>query len=83
MRSLFLKKKYPEKLIDNEIKKLKFFSAYRQNRERGKGVPFVVTYHPILNSLNKIIPENMYLFNINEELRKAFSPNSMFSFGGT
>ena len=48
MRSWFLKRKYPKK-------KVRFFPANLQNKKRKKGVPFVVTYHPILNSLSKII----------------------------
>ena len=55
MRSWFLKRKYPEKLIDNEMKKVRFSAANLQNKKREKGVPFVVTYHPILNSLTKIM----------------------------
>ena len=43
--------------------------ANLQNKKREKGVPFVVTYHLILNSLNKIIRDNMYLLNMNEEVR--------------
>ena len=46
MRSWFLKRKYPEQLIDNEIKKVRFFPANLQNKNHEKGVPFVVTYHP-------------------------------------
>ena len=69
MRSWFLKRKYPKKLIDN-----------LQNKKREKGVPFVVTYIPILNSLSKIIRDNMYLINMNEEVRKTFSPGPMVSF---
>ena len=38
-----------EKLGDNEMKKVRFFPANLQDK-REKGVPFVVTYHPILNS---------------------------------
>ena len=80
IRSWFLKRKYPEKLIDKEMKKVRFFPANLQNKKREKGVPFVVTYHPILNSLSKIIRDNMYLLNINEEVRKTFSPVPMVSF---
>ena len=50
------------------MKKLNFFSANLQSKKLEKGVPFVVTYHPILNSLNKIIRDNMYLLHMNEEL---------------
>ena len=39
-----------------------------------------MTYHPILTSLSKIIVDNMYLFNMNEEVRKTFSPGPMVSF---
>ena len=62
------------------MKKARFFPANLQNKKREKGVPFVVTFHPILNSLSKIIRDNMYLFNMNEEVRKTFSPGPMVSF---
>ena len=80
MKSWFLKRKYPEKLIDSDMKKVRFFPTNLQNKKREKGVPFVVTYHPILNSLSKIIRDNMYLLNMNEEVRKTFSPGPMVSF---
>ena len=66
MRSWFLKRKYPEKLIHNEIKKVRFFTANLQNKKREKGVPFVVIYHPILKSLNKIIRDNMHFLNMSK-----------------
>ena len=67
-------KKVPGKLIDNEMKKVIFFSANLQNKKREKGVPLVVmTYHPIFKSLNKIIRGNMNLLNMNEEIKKMFS----------
>ena len=62
------------------MKKVRFFPANLQNKKREKGVPFVVTYHPILNSLGKIIRDNMYLLNMNEKVRKTFSPGPMVSF---
>ena len=54
-----MKRKYPEKLTDIGMKKVKFFLLIFkirklyvfQNKKREKGVPFVVTYHPDLNSL--------------------------------
>ena len=80
MRSWFLKRKYPEKFIDNEMNKVRLFPANLQNKKREKRVPFVVTYHPILNSLSKIIRDNMYLLNMNQEVRKTFSPGPIVSF---
>ena len=80
MRSSFLKKKYPEKLIDNEMNKVRFFPANLQNKKFEKVVPFVVTYHLILNSLSKIIQDNVYLLYMNEQVTKTFSPGHMISF---
>ena len=75
-----MKSKYPEKLIDNEMKKVRLFPANLQNKKPEKGVPFVVTYHPFLNSLSKAIRENIYLLNLNKEVRKTVSPGPMISF---
>ena len=72
MRSWFLKRRHPGKLIDNEMKKVKLFPTNLQNKMGEKGVPFAMTYHPILNSLNKIIQENTCLLNMNEKVRKTF-----------
>ena len=80
MRSWFLKRKYPKKLIDNEMKNVRFFPANQQNTKREKRAPFVVTYHPIHNRLSKIIRDKIYLLNMNEEVRKTFSPGPMVSF---
>ena len=76
--SWFLKRKYPERFIDNKMKKVRFFPANLQNKKREKGVLFVVTYHPILNSLSKIIRDSMYLLNMSEEVRKTFSPGPAY-----
>ena len=36
------------------MKKVRFFPANLQNKKREKGVPFVMTCHPVLNRLSKI-----------------------------
>ena len=45
MKSWFLKRSYPEHLIDTEMKKVKFNSREKTEKSKLKGVPFVVTYH--------------------------------------
>ena len=45
-------------------------------------MPLAVTYHCILNGLNKIIWDNICLLNENEEVWKIFSPGPMVSFRG-
>ena len=51
LKSWFLKRGYPERIIDYEMEKVNF----RENEKKSginkrKGVPFVVTYHPKLKN---------------------------------
>ena len=49
MKSWFLKRDYPERLIDNEMKKVKFNHYYFMGKHNSKkGIPLVVMYHPLL-----------------------------------
>ena len=82
MKSWFLKRSYPEHLIDTEMQKVKFKSREKTEKSKLKGVTFVVTYHPSLNCLQKIIRDNTYLFYMNEEVKNLFLPGSMVSFRG-
>ena len=64
MKSWFVKREYPEKLIDSEIRKVKFNNRETSRTNKSKnGVPFIVTYHPLLNSLYGIITKNLYHLN--------------------
>ena len=74
MKSWFLKRGYPEKLIENEMRKVKFGKEGIKKAKGVKGIPFVVTYHPQLKNLGRIINQNIYLLNMNEETKKVFSP---------
>ena len=82
MKSWFLKRSYPEHLIDTEMQKVKFKSREKTEKSKLKGVPFVVTYHPSLNCLHKIIRDNTYLLYMNEEVKNLFLPGPMVSFRG-
>ena len=82
MKSWFLKRSYPEHLIDTEMQKVKFKSREKSAKSKLKGVPFVVTYHPSLNCLHKIIRNNTYLLYMNEEVKNVFLPGPMVSFRG-
>ena len=46
MQSWFLKREYAEKLIENEMGKVKFFKEGINKAEGVEGLLFVVTYHP-------------------------------------
>ena len=55
MKSWFPKRAYPEDMIDKETKKVKFSEKNSRKSKGSKVVPFVVTYHPSLNCLSRIL----------------------------
>ena len=80
LKSWFLKRAYPEKVIDEQMSKVTFANDNKKNNNYTKGVPFVVTYHPLLNSLWKIIKDNLYLLYMSPEAKRVFTPAPMVSF---
>ena len=77
MKSWFLRRGYPEKLFNREIKKVKFnHYHFIGNHNSKKGIPLVVAYHPLLKSLPKIISKNLYLLHMDEGVKRAFTPGS-------
>ena len=82
MESWFLKRSYPDHLIDNEMEKIMFKSREKIEKSKLKHLPFVVTYHPSLNCLHIIIRDNTYLLYMNQEVKSLFLPGAMTSFRG-
>ena len=81
MRSWFVKREYPEKLIDSEITKVKFnIREINRKNESKNGVPFIITYHPLLNFVYGIIRKNLYLLNMDQKVKAVFSSQPMVSF---
>ena len=81
VKSWFLKRGYPERLTEKEMKKVKFnHSHFIGKHNSKKGIPLVVTYHPLLKSLSKIISKNLHLLHMDEEVKRAFTPGHMISF---
>ena len=77
MKIWFQKRGYPENIIENEMKKFKFPSCNKAQRKNSKGITFVVTYHPLLKQ--GILRRNMYLLNMNAEVKQTFTPVPMVS----
>ena len=48
--------------------------------KESKGVPFVVTHHPSLNGLSRIIKDNLNILYVSCEAKAVFSPGPMVSF---
>ena len=55
MKSWFLEREYPEKLIENERRKIKFCKEGIKKAKGVQGTRFVVTYHLQLKNLGRII----------------------------
>ena len=81
MKSWFLKREYPERLISAEMDKVKFSNIERKsNSKTQKGIPLVVTYHPLLKSLSSILKNNIYLLHVDQEVKRTFTPQPMTSY---
>lgn len=65
-------------IIVNQIKQINISPANSQTRKHKKEY---YLFWPFVKTLNKIIWGNVYLLNINEEVRKTFWPGPMISFG--
>ena len=70
MKLWFFKREYPEQIIDCKLKKVNFRENKKSERNNKKRVPFVVTYHPMLEGLRKIIKDNLYLLYMNDEVKQ-------------
>ena len=74
MKSWFLKRDYLENVTDEEMKKVKFSEKGSNNSQGFKGVQFVVTYHPSLNCLSRIIKDDLNVLYMSREVTELFSP---------
>ena len=57
MKSWFLKRGYPEKLIENEMRKVKFGKEGIKKAKGVKDIPFVITSHLQLNVLGVLVKQ--------------------------
>ena len=75
MKSWLFVRSYPNDLIEAEMKKIKFTSKNR-NTKRTKSlkvVPFVITYHLKLKSMNKVIFQYLDLLFMDKEFKRVFT----------
>ena len=80
MKEWFIKGVYPESVIEKESKKVRFSKQGQKSKKVENGVPFVVTYHPLLNKLSSIIHRNLYLLYVNQEVKNVFTPGPIVSY---
>ena len=76
----FIKRGYPESVIDKAMKKVRFSEQGQKSKTVEKGVPFAITFHPLLSKLSSIIHTNLYLLYMNQEVKNAFTPRPIMSY---
>ena len=61
--------------------KVKFSSIERKSNSKiQKGIPLTVTYHPLLKSLSSVVNNNIYLLDMDQEVKRTFTPQPMVSY---
>ena len=62
MKSLFQARGYPSNLIQKEMNKVWFSGNWDKNKakKKSKGVPLVITFHPLLKDVGNTIHKNLY-----------------------
>ena len=72
MKSWFSSRGYPEDVINPEMKKVIFNVNSGESSNKSKGVPSVLTYHPLRKKVNYIISKHRHLLYMNDEVKKVF-----------
>ena len=52
----------------------------KSNSKTQKGIPLLATYHPLLKQPSSIVNNNTYLFYMDQEIKRTFTPKPMFSY---
>ena len=80
MKEWFIKRSYPESIIDKEMKRVRFSEQGQKSKKLEKGVPFVATYHPLPSKLSSVIYSNLYLLYVNQKVKNVFTPGPAVSY---
>ena len=85
LKSWFCGKDFPENMVTEQLAIVKYRNREDLSRTnvcvtREIGVPFVVTYHPHLNALNRIIRRNLKHLQADQLERSVFTPAPLISF---
>ena len=80
MKLWFLKRGYPENIVDQELGKVDFSESSRRTNKRDKGVCLVATYHPLLQNIGRIFHRHLDLRYTDQEVERVFTPGPMALF---
>ena len=78
----FLNRGYPKYLIGTEVEKVKFPCSSRKRDTKMKGIPLVITYHPLFKGSASVIRKHLCILYLNKEVKEIFTPGLMVSFQG-
>ena len=71
MKEWFLVRDYPENVVNEPINKVVFGKSQPSKKNSENGIPFVVTYHPKVKKLGKLIKDLLPFLYSDEEVRKC------------
>ena len=83
LRSWFCKRGYPQKVVDEQLKRVSEITMHDLIGRSGKketGVPLTVTYHPRFHNLNNIIRKHFTFLYAEEQFKSVFTPAPFVSF---
>ena len=82
VKSWFVKRAYPLKLIDEQVSKARNFVRGTGDRAKknSNSTVLVVTYHPALDILKEIINKHFFLLQADPEIKAVFPRPPMVSF---
>ena len=79
----FLARGYPENVVNEKINKVVFGKSQPGRKNSENSIPFVVTYHPKVKKLGKLIKDLLLFLYSDKEVQKVFSPPPMASYRST
>ena len=80
MKLWFLKRGYPENIVDEELGKVDFSESSRRTNKRDKGVCLLPTYHPLLQNIGRVFDRHLNLLYTDQKVEKVFTPAPMVLF---
>ena len=85
LRSYFCYRGYPERIVKEQLRRVENRTRdellYTNSRVGNEvGVPLIVTYHPNLNGLNKIMRKNLKHLPADRMVKSVFTPALFVSF---
>ena len=82
MKLWFLNRGYPKQLIDTEVEKVKFPCTSIKRDTKMKGIPLVITYHPLLKGFASVSRKHLHVIYLKKEVKEIFTPGPMVPFQG-